>query len=271
MRIGIIGLGVVGSACKQGFELQGHTVLVHDIKLNTTIDTVLDTDVVYICVSTESLPDGSLDSKQVNDCVSLLESNNYQGIVAIKSTVLPGTTSFLNQASEMTICFVPEFLRERCAVEDFVTNHKLLVIGTSDQTAYDTVVKSHGSLPVHTKQLTETEAEIVKYYNNIFNAVRVIFSNIMYEVCEKNNANYKHIKDAYLLREVASPDYMDCNENLRGYGGMCLPKDVEVFKKYLQELNIDVDLFDALSSDNDKFKTTVFDGMRTNKYQANNQ
>ena len=52
MRIGIIGLGVVGSACKQGFELQGHTVLVHDIKLNTTIDTVLDTDVVYICVST---------------------------------------------------------------------------------------------------------------------------------------------------------------------------------------------------------------------------
>ena len=50
MNIGIIGLGVVGDACRQGFESQGHCVYTHDIKLDTTIDNVLDTEIVYVCV-----------------------------------------------------------------------------------------------------------------------------------------------------------------------------------------------------------------------------
>ncbi len=52
MKIGIVGVGVVGGACKFGFELLGHNVSVHDIALDTTLDDVLDTSVVYICVPT---------------------------------------------------------------------------------------------------------------------------------------------------------------------------------------------------------------------------
>jgi UDPglucose 6-dehydrogenase len=262
MNIGIIGLGVVGNACKQGFELQGHSVYAHDIKLNTTIDAVLDTEIVYVCVSTPSNSDGSNDVSNVEETIRLLDDRNYQGVVAIKSTVVPGTTKFFNDTTNLDVCFVPEFLRERCAVEDFVDNHTLLVVGTSDDRVYQTVKASHGSLPKTVRQLTETEAEIIKYYNNIFNAVRVVFANTMYEICEKTNSDYEKIKDVYLARGVASPDYMDCSDELRGYGGMCLPKDVNAFIHYLDDMGIKSEFLQAVRNDNKKFKTTVFKGMR---------
>jgi UDPglucose 6-dehydrogenase len=263
MKIGIIGLGVVGNACKHGFELQGHQVCVHDKNLNTTIDELIDTDIVYICVSTPSLEDGVIDQSNVTNTIELLNAKNYQGIVAIKSTVLPGSTNFFNKTTNLNVCFVPEFLRERCAINDFVENHKLLVVGTSSMIAYQTVVDCHGNLPEHTQMMSETEAEIIKYYNNTFNALRVVFSNILYEVCKKTGADYNKIKDTHLLREVSSPDYMSCNDNLRGYGGMCLPKDVNAFIHYLAQLGIDVELFRAVHNDNTKFTTTVFNGMRS--------
>jgi UDP-glucose 6-dehydrogenase len=58
MNIGIIGLGVVGSANKAGFDQLGHTVVVHDIKLNTTIDLIQHTECVFVCVPTPSKPNG---------------------------------------------------------------------------------------------------------------------------------------------------------------------------------------------------------------------
>lgn len=262
MKVGIVGVGVVGEACRQGFLLQKHQVSIHDLALRTTINDVLDTDIVYICVSTSLSDDGVIDQSNVIDVVNLLNDYQYSGVVAIKSTVTPGTTEMLNKQTTLDICFVPEFLRERCAVEDFVTNHKLLAIGTASNRAYQLVVESHGTLPANIKQLSPTEAEILKYYNNVFNAVRVAFSNVMYEVCQAANANYNLIKEAYLLRDVASDNYMDCGETLRGYGGMCLPKDVKVLINYLKENNLDFELLRAIDNDNQKIKTTVFPGMR---------
>ena len=56
MRIGIVGLGVVGSACKFGFELIGHTVSYHDTKDGTSINDIKETDICFICVPTPSNP-----------------------------------------------------------------------------------------------------------------------------------------------------------------------------------------------------------------------
>ena len=65
MNIGIIGVGVVGSACKVGFEHIGHTVKVHDIKLHTKIDDVLDTEICYVSVPTPTRDDDSCDVRIV--------------------------------------------------------------------------------------------------------------------------------------------------------------------------------------------------------------
>ena len=113
MKVGVVGVGVVGGACKFGFELLGHKVLVHDIALNTKLDDVLEAEVVYICVPTPRDDDGSCDISIVREVIGELQTKGYEGIVAIKSTVVPGTTEVLRQETGMNVCFVPEFLRER--------------------------------------------------------------------------------------------------------------------------------------------------------------
>ena len=75
MKIGIIGLGVIGSACKYGFEKLGHVVSCHDIKLNTSIESILNTEICYICVPTPSTEDGSCDVSIVEKVVSELNEN----------------------------------------------------------------------------------------------------------------------------------------------------------------------------------------------------
>ena len=95
MNIGVVGVGVVGGACKFGFELLGHNVSVHDIVLDTTIDDVLDTEAVFICVPSPRADDGSCDVSIVEQVITDLKERDYKGILAIKSTVVPGTTESL--------------------------------------------------------------------------------------------------------------------------------------------------------------------------------
>ena len=168
MKIGIIGIGIIGGACKYGFEKLGHNVICHDIILNTSIQDVLDTQITYVCVPTPSNEDGSCDTSIVESVVHELNKLGYSGIVAIKSTVKPTTTEMLIKETGMEICFVPEFLRERCSISDFTENHDLLAIGTNSQTAYEMIKKCHGSYPKNHSHLTPTEAELLKYYSKCY-------------------------------------------------------------------------------------------------------
>jgi len=262
MKVGVIGVGVVGSACRRGFELLGHDVRIHDPKYDTKLTDVIDTDIVYVCVPTPASDDGSCDLTLVRSTILELETLGYQGVVALKSTSEPGTTEQLMTETRLRLCFVPEFLRERSALEDFVVNHTLLVVGTHDSTTFDTVRDSHGFFPKQVVMMTPTEAEILKYYSNTYNAVRVVFANAMYEICQRLGADYDLIKDTYLIRGTASPDYLDCSENIRGYGGMCLPKDVRAMDALIKKLNLPLELFEAVDHDNGQFRVTVFPGMR---------
>ena len=148
MKIGIIGLGVVGSAIKKGFESLGHVVLTHDIIYDTKIEDVISTDVCYVCVPTPSDADGRCDTSIVESIVRELSSLKYKGTIAIKSTVEPGTTAkIIKQTKNKNICFVPEFLRERCAAEDFIENHDLCVIGTDCDQVFNLIKDTHGVFP----------------------------------------------------------------------------------------------------------------------------
>lgn len=262
MKVGVIGVGAVGSACKKGFELLGHDVRIHDPKFITKIDNVAETEIVYICVPTPEGDDGSCDLSIVESTINDLERLGYAGVVALKSTSVPGTTEKLLSKTNLRLCFVPEFLRERSAVEDFVVNHELLAVGCHSKDIFDVVVASHGFFPKNTVMMTPTEAEVLKYYSNVFNATRIVFANAMYEICQKLGADYDKVKDTYLIRGTASPDYLDCNDKMRGYGGMCLPKDTKALDSLLKNLGLDLKLFEAVDHDNTKFKRTVFPGMR---------
>lgn len=262
MNIGIVGIGIIGSACKYGFEKLGHTVLVHDIKLPTKLEDLILSDIIYICVPTPSDYLGNCNTSIVEKVVYTLKTLKYAGIIAIKSTVKPTTTQKLIDETNLPICFVPEFLRERCSISDFIENHDLLAIGTKDETIFNKIKDCHGFYPKNIVRLSPTEAEILKYYSNTFNALKVIFANEMYEICKKIDADYTKVKDAYILRNTTKDMYLDVNDNFRGYAGVCLPKDTKALSMFVNDLKLDLKLFEVLEQENEKFKKTVFEGMR---------
>lgn len=263
MIIGLAGVGAVGSAVKYGMEKLGHTVVPHDPRLNTKIEDILETELCFICVPTPSNPDGSCNTSIVEQVVAELQSHNYQGIIAIKSTVKPGTTqALIEQYSNTRICFVPEFLRERCASTDFMENHDICIVGTTEEDVYNIVVEAHGRYPKKFFMLSPTEAELCKYFNNNYNATLVTFANSFYEVTKACNADYSKIKDVMVNRDHIFDRYLDCNENFRGFCGVCLPKDMRAINHLIKEHNLNVEFFEDVLQENDKYKKTAFEGMR---------
>lgn len=263
MKIGIIGLGVVGGAIRYGFEKLGHDVMFHDIALQTRIEDILKSEICFLCVPSPSMPDGGCDTSIVEKVISDLASRDYKGVICIKSTVVPGTTERLKEKhNNDRICFVPEFLRERCASLDFVENHDVCIIGCGLEEDYKLIKEAHGHLPRKFKKLTTTEAELSKYFNNVYNATLITFANSFYEVCNASGANYTKVKNAIVSREHIQDIYLDCNKNFRGFGGMCLPKDTKALASLCREKGLNVDFFDNILEENDKYKVTVFKGMR---------
>lgn len=262
MEIGVVGLGIVGSACRAGFERMGYSVQVHDIQLDTQLQDVLNTEIVYVCVPTPDDGLGNCDTSIVESVVDQLRDLAYQGVIAIKSTVVPGTTQRLINKYDDRIVFVPEFLKERSAEYDFIFDQKLLLVGTDNVNYHYLVVRSHGDLPKQIQRINPTEAELVKYYHNTFNAVRITFANTFYEICQQFEIDYDKVKQAFLVNNGMPDEYLDVKPELRGYGGACLPKDVRAMHLLCEQLGLPNQLFKHIDSENNLFETTVFEGMR---------
>ena len=265
MKIGVVGEGMVGKAVVYGMQKLGHDVSVCDPYLyeNSTINDVIDSHVCFICVPTPSAEDGSCDTSTVESVLSELGENAYSGVVAIKSTVSPGTTDALQLCHPLlTICFVPEFLRERMANADFVENHDLLAVGTHSQDVFNTIVAAHGRYPRQTVMMAPINAEFLKYYNNCYNATLVTLANSFYEICKASNANYNAVKSAFIMRDHVVDRYLDVNDSCRGFGGKCLPKDMRAMSRLAGRLNVNVEFFKMMLHENAKHPTTVFSGMR---------
>jgi len=262
MKIGIVGLGVVGGAIRDGFVKVGHEVIPHDIKLHTELSDVLDTKICYICVPTNSSDDGSCNISVVEEVVRNLKDLKYEGIVAIKSTVEPGTTERLKTETGLNLCFVPEFLRERCATDDFINHNSLLLVGTESEENWELIKESHGNLPTHKIKSTVIEAELIKYFSNTYKAMRVVFANTFYRICQELDANYDVVKDSFLLHGIQEGHYLNVNKEFGGFGGMCLPKDTRAMKYLVEKLGLDLKLFETILDENDKFVAKVPEGMR---------
>ena len=264
MKIGIIGIGVVGSACKKGFESVGHNVLIHDIKLGTSVEDLMSAEIIYICVPSPSNKDGSCNTQIVESVVNEIEVLNFQGVTVIKSTVEIGTTARLaKKYNNNKICFVPEFLRERCAEEDFI-NHGALLIGSENKIVQKAVIDSHGNLPSKVVNMNPTEAEMSKYFHNVFNAMRVVFANEIYEICQHELIDYDRVLNGCLERNDYSDKYLRVDESLRGYAGVCLPKDTKALAAYCNKNDLPLNIFKDIDKSNERLKKTVFKNMRKN-------
>jgi UDPglucose 6-dehydrogenase len=247
MKIGVIGVGKVGSAISFGFQRIGHEVLQHDVKLNTQLKDVLTAQLVFVCVPTPQSADGHCNRQLVYDVVRDLAGAEYKGLIVVKSTVTPGTTDSLQSSwPNLRLAFCPEFLRERAAFSDFVENQDICIAGVYHFKDAELIAHAHGSLPKHFSHMRPHEAEFCKYFCNTFNALRIVFANQFYEVCKTVGADYAVIKNAVVKRENIGDHYLECNEQFRAFGGSCLPKDTAGFAAFIRDYKIDAPLFEQI-------------------------
>lgn len=253
MKIGIIGLGMVGKTLKYCFEYLGHDVVSHDIVLDTKIEDVLDTELCYICVPTPSKETGECDTRIVEDVVCGLDKLKYQGVVAIKSTIIPGTTDELLKRYNLKICHVPEFLREKHSISDFTENHDICVVGTNDIKIFDIVKKSHGKYPKKFMMLNPSQSELLKYFHNVHNATMIVLANVFYQISNHLDVEYNDIKNSLVTKSFISDRYLNCNKNLKGFSGSCLPKDLKSINFFCEKNNLNIKFFENIIQENNKF------------------
>lgn len=248
MKIGICGLGIVGSAVYNFFKDKEVELYVYDKYNgipNSTIDILMESEILYICLPT--LYDDILKSynmEAINTTIDILNNMKYTGIIIIKSTVLPDYVDIINCIYEdLNIIYNPEFLSAKTASEDFA-NQNHIILGYTVQSKKIISLVEHFYKMYFMNAIisitTAKEASITKLACNSFYAVKVQFFTEIYLLCQNNNIVYDNIKKMMLLNGWINS--MHCNipgpDNNISYGGMCLPKDIMAFNEYLKSYEI---------------------------------
>lgn len=225
MRVAVLGVGFVGSAVSRYYK-QSHDVIEYDPPkgIGTTAD-LERADVAFICVPTPFTKSG-FDDSYVRAAVASVPGHKT---VVIKSTVLPGTTTKMQaEFPHHRVMFNPEFLRERCAYQDFVDPDRQ-VVGVVDKAHLpdaDIVMASLPKAPVQAIT-TAAVAEMVKYFGNCFLSLRVAFGNQMFDLCKATHVDYDKVKHLAEADPRIGHGYLDvATDGYRGYGGTCFPKDM---------------------------------------------
>lgn len=260
-KIGIIGFGFVGKAVVHGFCLHADLKIYDKFQdgLNTLEETVNNSNIIFICVPTPMMDDGSQDLSAIHDVMENINKiTNKKKIIIIKSTVIPGTTRRLaNKYKNHSFVFNPEFLTERSAKLDFI-NTSRIVLGGSNGFALDSVEKMYRVRFTHTPifKTSWEGAELVKYMNNCFFALKISYLNEIYEICDKIGLNYNELKDMFLADQRIGNSHCDVpgHDGQKGFGGKCFPKDVNALVKWAEKKNISMDTIKAAIKVNERVR-----------------
>lgn len=150
--------------------------------------------------------------------------------IFIRTTVLPGTCDNLSSELNKEIYFMPEFLTERTAYEDFC-NQPMVITGREDLIKNIFISKN-------IFVVSNLEAEVAKYAHNVFGAVKVTYFNGIYEMCQKLNIDYEKVRKSTLISGYINEPHtmVPGPDGKLGYGGKCFPKDVNAFLDFSKDM-----------------------------------
>ncbi|RXH16945.1 nucleotide sugar dehydrogenase [Bradyrhizobium guangzhouense] len=236
-------------------------------RLTATMDAtaaILETDLSIICVGTPSAGNGDLDLSAIRQ-VALevgrgLRAKNGPHIVTIRSTVLPGTTRqtivpLIEQASGKTagkdfeVAFNPEFLREGSAISDFNSPSKT-VVGAFNPQAAARVIALYDGLPGVKITPSVEVAELVKYIDNSWHALKVAFANEVGTVAKTLGIDSREVIDIFLqdTRLNISAAYLRPGF---AFGGSCLPKDLKALTHLAHSHGLSTPVIESILPSND--------------------
>jgi UDPglucose 6-dehydrogenase len=296
MKISIVGAGYVGLATGVGFASMGHSVICVDVdaervrKLNRGEPPIYEpmleehlrraleenrfeattelgrairqSEVIFICVGTPSKSDGSMDpvfiEQASRDIGQAMRDRGGYPVVAVKSTVVPGTTegvvipllernSGKRAGAGFGVCVNPEFLREGQALSDFF-NPDRVIIGELDGRSGDTLHQLYRDFKCPILRTDLRTAEMIKYASNAFLAAKISFINEIGNICKRLGIDVYEVARGMGLDRRISSHFLNAGI---GFGGSCFPKDVRALMARARELGYEPRLLEAVMALNE--------------------
>jgi len=221
-------------------------------------------DMVWICVGTPSDPDGGLNLSSVDSAISqigrVLGKLPDRPLIVLRSTCLPGTTtnrviplleevSGLKVGEDINVVFHPEFLREGTAVKDFNEPPKI-VVGQNRQGAAEPLLSIYEKYDAPRFRLELGEAEMVKYCDNLFHALKITFVNEVGSLCKTAGVDARRVAEVF----CADTKLNISTSYLRpgfAYGGSCLPKDLRAILRFASLKSAHIPMLEGILASNE--------------------
>jgi len=296
MTISIFGLGYVGCVSLGCLAKNGHHVIGVDIsdtkvrQINSGLPTIIEneidviiqeehlkgkisattdftqavkqSEITIVAVGTPSTSTGHLNLgfifKVAENVGQALKEKNDFHIIAIRSTVMPGTAEkfaeivekFSGKTRDVDFAMVsnPEFLREGTAVYDYY-HPPITLLGSSSKKAAEKVASLYRHLPAEVVITDVKVAEVMKYVNNTFHALKVSFANEVGNICSSMQIDSHKVMEIFCMDKELniSPYYFKPGF---AFGGSCLPKDLKGLQTLAHDLYVETPLIQAIDKTN---------------------
>jgi GDP-mannose 6-dehydrogenase len=232
---------------------------------------IKETEISIICVGTPSTQEGHLDLSHIYNTAeqigqALIEKDDFHTVV-IRSTVLPGTNfkfgeimeniSGKKRNTDFAIVSNPEFLREGNAVEDYF-NPPVTIIGSDNNKAIEKMKKVYEGLKGPVEIVDIEIAEMIKYVNNSFHALKITFANEVGNICKKLGIDSHELMRIFCLDNKLN---ISCKYLKPGfaYGGSCLPKDLKALKTLAHDFYLETPVLNTIEISNNYQKNLAID------------
>ena len=264
-KVDMLGRGLAPIIEERIGEMTAEVIAAGTLTVTTEArDAVTRSDVSLVCVGTPSTLTGELTTdflQQVtSDIGSALAETDRWHVVVYRSTMVPGTCENLlipilerlsgkRAGVDFGVCVNPEFLREGTSVKDFFDPPKT-VVGASDPRAAETVMALYANLPGPRYTVPINVAEMTKYVDNSFHALKVAFANEIGAICASLDLDSHDVMDIFLADAKLNlgPAYLRPGF---AFGGSCLPKDVRALNHIARRNIVETPLLENLLRSNE--------------------
>ena len=246
---------IIGTAVREG-----RLTATDDVK-----EAIQGSDLSFICVGTPGQLNGNLDLRHVRHVceqigTALWDKTDFH-IVVVRSTMLPGSMrsvvipgleyrSGKTAGEEFGVCINPEFLREGSVVHDFYHPARTL-IGETDRRSGDMLAQLYERVDAPLIRTDFETAEMVKYTDNVWHALKVSFANEIGNLCKQLGIDGHRVMDIFCqdTKLNLSPYYLKPGF---AFGGSCLPKDVRALTYKARSLDLNLPVLDAILLSNEQ-------------------
>ncbi|WP_395543673.1 nucleotide sugar dehydrogenase [Neotabrizicola sp. sgz301269] len=231
-----------------------------------------DCDMAIVCVGTPSAPDGSHNMSYIAEVsrqiAAALPVSDRRITVAYRSTIRPGSMEHLISpifesimgaerfAAQVELVYNPEFLREGTAIQDYFHPPKI-VVGTRDGSPSARMDQLNDGLGAPVFNVPFAEAQITKFVDNTWHAVKVAYANEIGRICLQLGLSAKTVHEIFVsdTKLNISPYYLRPGG---AFGGSCLPKDVRAMQYIANDAGANTQLINSLLNSNASHKYRLF-------------